>query len=181
MPRLFAALEIPYSAAMPLSLLHNGLPGAYWIDKENYHITLRFFGDVENHIADEIVSMLSHIEHAPFSLHLQGVDVFGSKKPRLLYARVAPCEALNTLQAAIERVAQKLRIPSDKTRFVPHVTLARLEQVKLDDLIKYLSSCGNFTTEPFHVERFVLMSSKQSVGGGPYIIEETWPLQKGLK
>ena len=55
MPRLFTALEIPRSAAMSLSLLRGGLPGARWIDVENYHITLRFIGDVDGRTADEIV------------------------------------------------------------------------------------------------------------------------------
>ena len=48
MPRLFTALEIPRNAAMSLSLLRGGLPGARWIDVENYHITLRFIGDVDD-------------------------------------------------------------------------------------------------------------------------------------
>ena len=39
MPRLFTALEIPRDAALSLSLLRGGLPGARWIDVENYHLT----------------------------------------------------------------------------------------------------------------------------------------------
>ena len=62
MPRLFTALEIPRNAAMSLSLLRGGLPGARWIDVENYHITLRFIGDVDGHIADEIVDALDRID-----------------------------------------------------------------------------------------------------------------------
>ena len=58
MPRLFTALEIPRDAALSLSLLRGGLPGARWIDVENYHITLRFIGDVEGHIADEVANAL---------------------------------------------------------------------------------------------------------------------------
>jgi 2'-5' RNA ligase len=44
------------------------------------------------------------------------------------------------------------------------------------DVAKYLSGRGNFSTAPFKVGRFVLMSSRDSVGGGPYVIEEAWPL-----
>ncbi len=55
MPRLFTALEIPRNAALSLSLLRGGLPGARWIDVENYHITLRFIGDVDGRTADEVV------------------------------------------------------------------------------------------------------------------------------
>jgi 2'-5' RNA ligase len=44
-------------------------------------------------------------------------------------------------------------------------------------LARYLSERGNFTTLPFNVSRFVLMSSKESTGGGPYVTEEVWPLR----
>ena len=51
MPRLFTALEIPAALGESLSLLRGGLPGARWIDPENYHLTLRFIGDVDDEIA----------------------------------------------------------------------------------------------------------------------------------
>ncbi len=56
------------------------------------------------------------------------------------------------------------------------MTLARLRNARIDDVVRYLSSRGNFATLPFKVGRFVLMSSRDSVGGGPYIVEEAWPL-----
>ena len=56
MPRLFTGLEIPKALGETLSLLRGGLPGARWIDPENYHVTLRFIGDVDDDIADEPVS-----------------------------------------------------------------------------------------------------------------------------
>ena len=48
MPRLFTGLEIPADVGQRLPLLRGGLPGARWIDPENYHITLRFIGDVDD-------------------------------------------------------------------------------------------------------------------------------------
>lgn len=176
MPRLFTALEVPHDAALSLSLLHGGLPGARWIDTENYHITLRFFGDMSNQTADELVHALDRIERKPFSLCLKGIDVFGSKTPRSIYARVEPCDELLTLQGDIDRIAKRLGLKLDKGKFIPHVTVARLSQVKLDDLLSYLSSRGNFETDYFPVKRFVLMSSQESIGGGPYIIEDSWRL-----
>jgi len=56
------------------------------------------------------------------------------------------------------------------------VTLARLRSASPADVASYLSARGNFETLPFKVGRFVLMSSRDSVGGGPYVIEEAWPL-----
>ena len=46
MPRLFTAIEVPPGVAEALDMLRGGLPGARWIDRENYHVTLRFIGDV---------------------------------------------------------------------------------------------------------------------------------------
>jgi RNA 2',3'-cyclic 3'-phosphodiesterase len=48
----------------------------------------------------------------------------------------------------------------------------------VEDVVHYLSGRGNFHTLPFLVGRFVLMSSKESVGGGPYLTEEIFPLQE---
>ncbi|MDT6939927.1 RNA 2',3'-cyclic phosphodiesterase [Brucella pseudogrignonensis] len=176
MPRLFTALEIPRDAALSLSLLRGGLPGARWIDVENYHITLRFIGDVEGHVADEVANALDRVRRPEFMLNLSGVDAFGSKKPHSIYAAVSPSPELNALQGEIERICQRLRIPADPRKFTPHVTLARLKNPRIEDVVQYLSSRGNFSTMPFKVGRFVLMSSRDSVGGGPYIVEEAWPL-----
>jgi RNA 2',3'-cyclic 3'-phosphodiesterase len=176
MPRLFTALEIPHDAALSLSLLRGGLPGARWIDAENYHITLRFIGDVEGHVADEFANALDRVRRAPFHLELTGVGQFGGKKPHSIWAGVSPKPELVQLQAEIERICQRLRLPADPRKFVPHVTLARLRNADVADVALYLAGRGNFSTMPFRVGRFVLMSSRDSVGGGPYVIEEAWPL-----
>lgn len=176
MPRLFTALEIPRDAAMSLSLLRGGLPRARWIDVENYHITLRFIGDVEGHVADEIANALDRVRRSSFALTLSGVGAFGQKKPHAVWAGVAPSPDLNALQAEIERLCQRLGIAADPRRFTPHVTLARLRNSSPLEVAAYLSARGNFAVPPFRVGRFVLMSSRDSVGGGPYIVEEAWPL-----
>jgi 2'-5' RNA ligase len=179
MPRLFTALEIPRDAALSLSLLRGGLPGARWIDVENYHLTLRFFGDIEGHVADEIANALDRVRRSSFQMKLSGVGAFGSKKPHAVWAGVQTSPDLYALQAEIERICQRLGIPADPRKFSPHVTLARLRNSSPLDVAQYLSARGNFSTVPFKVGRFVLMSSRDSVGGGPYIVEEAWPLTGG--
>jgi len=179
MPRLFTALEIPRDAALSLSLLRGGLPGARWIDVENYHITLRFIGDVEGHVADEIANALDRVRRPSFPLALSGVGAFGGKKPHAVWAGVAATPDLNALQGEIERICQRLGLPSDPRKFMPHVTLARLRNSSPAEVALYLSARGNFSTASFKVGRFVLMSSRDSVGGGPYVVEEAWPLTGG--
>ena len=56
MPRLFTGLEIPREVGTTLSLFRGGLPGARWIDPENYHITLRFIGDIDDRLANDIAA-----------------------------------------------------------------------------------------------------------------------------
>ncbi|CAN7521506.1 RNA 2',3'-cyclic phosphodiesterase [Neorhizobium sp. LjRoot104] len=178
MPRLFTALEVPRNVAMSLSLLRGGIPGARWIDVENYHITLRFIGDVDGRTADEIVSRLDRIDRPEFQATLTGIGSFGSKKPHSIWAGVSPSPEIYALQAEIERICQRIGLPPDPRKFTPHVTLSRLKNCRLDDVVHYLSGRGNFYTAPFTVPRFVLLSSKESVGGGPYLTEEIFPLQE---
>ena len=178
MPRLFTALEIPRNIAMSLSLLRGGLPGARWIDVENYHITLRFIGDVDGRTADEIVDRLDRIDRPEFQISLNGIGSFGSKKPHSIWAGVSPSQEMSALQAEIERICQRIGLPPDPRKFMPHVTLARLKTCRLEDAVTYLSGRGDFHTLPFKVSRFVLMSSKESGGGGPYLTEEAFDLHE---
>ncbi|OLP60231.1 2'-5' RNA ligase [Xaviernesmea oryzae] len=178
MPRLFTALEIPRNAAMSLSLLRGGLPGARWIDVENYHITLRFIGDVDGRTADEVVERLDRIERPEFQLQLTGTGAFGSKKPHSVWAGVSTPPELFQLQAEIERICQRIGLAPDPRKFTPHVTLARLRASRVEDVVHYLAGRGGFMTNPFIVSRFVLLSSRDSVGGGPYLTEEVFPLHE---
>ena len=73
MPRLFTGLEIPSEIAQTLSLLRGGLPGARWIDPENYHITLRFIGDIDDRLAHEIALLLDGVRRRSFEVRFGGL------------------------------------------------------------------------------------------------------------
>ncbi len=176
MPRLFTGIEIPADLALRLSLLRGGLPGARWLDAETYHVTLRFVGDVGGPTAAEIADELSRIDRADFSLTIDGVVAFGSRRPHSVVARVGASRALNDLHAEHERVMQRLGLPAEGRKFIPHITLARLRGAAENDVAHYLSLRGGFAAGPFPVERFVLLSSRDLVGGGPYVVEAAYPL-----
>ena len=110
MPRLFTGLEIPAEIGQTLSGLRGGLPGARWIDPENYHVTLRFIGDIDGTYANEIASMLFRVNRKPFEVRLQGLTSFGGRKPRAVVAAVEPTRPLIELQAEHERLMQRLII-----------------------------------------------------------------------
>ncbi len=177
MPRLFTGLQLPHDLGFALSLKRGGLSGARWIDPENYHITLRYIGDVDHRTAGEVYDALEmHADVEPFSLTISHLGVFGGNKPRALYAGVEPSEPLARLQASQERLLQRIGLPPDGRKFVPHVTLARLRDTSPADLARHIAHAGQFMAMSFAVGEFVVFSSRDSVGGGPYIVEQDYPL-----
>jgi len=175
MPRLFTALEIPPDVGFGLSLLRGGLAGARWIDPENYHVTLRFVGDVDDATGRDIMEMLGEVRRPAFDLTIEGLDQFGGRKPRAVFAAVKTHPALMELQAEQERIMQRLGLAAERN-FKPHVTLARLRDASSRQVADYLATRGPYRSPSFHVPRFVLFSSRDSVGGGPYLVEAAYPL-----
>lgn len=178
MPRLFSGIEIPEAIGYRMSLLRTGLTGARWIDPANYHITLRFIGDVDGGTARDFAANLGRIEAAPFQLQFDGLGSFGGKKPRAIWAALRQSEALLNLQRAHERAARLAGLPAEPRNFIPHVTIARLRNTKPISVAAYLEAqAGGFWSQSFTVDRFVLFSSRASIGGGPYVVEAEYPLE----
>lgn len=177
MPRLFTGLEIPARTVSRLAMLRGKLAGARWIDPENYHLTLRFAGDIDSTQANAFASALDDVAFDSFELQIDGLGSFGGNKPRALWAGVRPTEALERLYRAHERAARIAGLPPDPRNFTPHITLARLKDTRPTAVAEYLSYFGGFIAEPFRVNRFVLFSSRANQGGGPYLIEEAYPFR----
>jgi 2'-5' RNA ligase len=176
MPRLFTGLEIPADLAMDLGMMRGGISGARWIDVENYHMTLRFIGDIDDATALEVHSSLEQIRRRPFTVTLEALASFGGAKPRAIVAKAAPATPLVELQAQQERLMRRIGIAPEPRKFTPHVTLARLRAASSLAVADYLSSRGYFLTRRFVAQRFVLFSARASTGGGPYVIEAAYPL-----
>src|SRR5512136_3019959 len=176
MPRLFTGLEIPAEIGQSLSFLRGGLPGARWIDPENYHVTLRFIGDIDDHIANEVAHSLVSVRRRPFDVSLKALSSFGGNKPRAVVAAIAPSRPLMELQAELERLMQRVGLDPEGRKYTPHVTLARLRDSSPMQVAEYLATRALLRAPPFKVSRFVLFSSRASVGGGPYLVEAAYPL-----
>ena len=176
MPRLFTALEIPAATGQSLSMLRGGLPGARWIDPEHYHLTLRFIGDIDDMMAQEVAFILGNVHRMSFELQLDGLTSFGGNRPRAVVATVAPTQQLFQLRAEHERLMQRAGLEPEGRKYTPHVTLARLRDASSHDVADYLAARHPFRPPPFRVSRFVLYSSRASIGGGPYVVEAAYPL-----
>ena len=180
MPRLFTALELPEDIVWRLSLMREGLSGAHWMDPDNYHLTLRFAGDISEAEADNFAGALAEIRFDSFELEISGLGSFGGNKPRALWAGVKASASLDLLQKAHERAARAAGLPPEARNFSPHVTLARLRNIKPRAVADYLARHGGFFSTPFTVTRFILFSSRPNQGGGPYLVEEGYPSRDAI-
>jgi RNA 2',3'-cyclic 3'-phosphodiesterase len=176
MPRLFAGLEVPSQVKGVLAALRGGLPGARWIEPSDYHITLRFIGDIGNRTARDIDGLLADMNRRQLTLRIAGLGSYGGDKPHSVFAAVEPTRELCELQAEVDRLVRACGVAADKRKFQPHVTLARLKGASSFDVADYLTSRGWFPAQGYKADRFALFSSRDSVGGGPYLIETTYPL-----
>jgi len=114
MPRLFTGLEIPAEIGQTLSNLRGGLPGARWIDPENYHVTLRFIGDIDGVAANEIASLLFRVNRKPFEVALQGLSSFGGRKPRAVACPTLPMPLTRSAGRITRKVSTSRRSVSFK-------------------------------------------------------------------
>lgn len=177
MPRLFTAIELPDEIREELYRLRMPLPGARWIYPENYHITLRFAGDIDNRTAKEFADNIADIAADGFDLRLSGLGAFGGDDPRAVWAGVEPSDALEALARAHEKAARNTGLPPEKRPFKPHVTLARLKNSSAEPVAKFLTRYAGYRSETFFVTRTLLLSSRPSTGGGPYAIEDHFPMR----
>ena len=163
MPRLFTGVEIPPAVARSLAMMRGGLPGARWIDPENYHLTLRFIGAVDDPTVTNITDALLRIEASSFMLSLAGVGHFGG---HTLWVGVEKNPALISLQDRIEDRLQEIGLAADTRPYIPHVKLAHLKRRR--SLRAFLTENADFRADPFQVKCFSLGESRPDANGAIY-------------
>jgi 2'-5' RNA ligase len=177
LPRLFTAIEIPADVADALASARGGLYGARWREPGDYHITLRFIGDVGARMANDIADTLDFVRRPPLYIQFDGLTWFGGDKPRAIVARIKPTPGLIDLQGEHERRLRRLGLAPETRNFTPHVTLASLRSASTLAVADYLGVRGALNAPGFEATQFVLFSARDSVGGGPYVVEVDYPLR----
>ena len=179
MQRLFIALDLPDSVKDQLLLLGSGIPGARWCEHEQFHLTLRFLGELDGREAGELDEALEQMPGTPFTLKLKGVDCFPRKgEPKVLWAGVEPCRELKTLHDRLDRLVLESGLDPDARKFTPHITLARLDRSPVQRVQRFLLDHLDFESPPFEVTEFHVYSSVRHTNGSHYSIEKTYPLGK---
>ena len=174
--RLFVALDLPPLARDRLSALATGLPGARWVPPENYHVTLRFIGEVPPHEAEELDHALAGIRAPRFTLELTGVGTFDrGGRSGTLYAGVERSPGLAHLQSKIETALQRAGLQAERRKFTPHVTLAKVEGFD-PRLGGWIAAHNLFRAPAIAVEHFALFSSHLGREQASYTVEVEYAL-----
>jgi 2'-5' RNA ligase len=178
MPRLFVAIDLPERIKDDITSTYMAIPGTRWVEEAQLHITLRFIGEVDNTITENIMHSLKSASVSPFNLTLKGVGHFPPRKiPRILWVGIANNPDLIRLQNKIERSITSTGIEPDTRKFHPHITIARLNSAPPEKVALFLSANSLFTTEPFEVYRFHLYSSHLKKEGAYHEILQSYRLQ----
>lgn len=180
MMRLFVGLALPDDVSRRLRSLETSLPGARWVPEENLHLTLSFIGEVSRRDAADIDLALDSIRAQCFELQLSGVDWFGQKgyggEGRLLFVDVVKNPELIQLHERVTSALTRIGFAPEKRKYRPHVTIARLRDIRFDRLANYCQQKNLFSTGPFEVCEFSLFSSVLTRDGSHYSIEASYPL-----
>lgn len=159
--RLFVALDLPQEVKVRLAAMCGGIPGVRWVPPENYHLTLRFIGEVPGYMAEELDIALANIRAKPFELSLSGLGTFEKAgRVQSLHVVAGRTPGLAHLQAKIETALQRAGLPPERKKFAPHVTIARTDGAAVPKLAGFVQAHNLFRTEPVMVEHFVLFSSR---------------------
>jgi RNA 2',3'-cyclic 3'-phosphodiesterase len=116
--------EISASSAARIS-------GVRWVPPENFHLTLKFLGDIEEAVIPDIQSILNQVtpRHLPITCRFGGLGVFPNfQRPKIIWLGVT--EGTNQLAGLaddLSRELSRLGFKPEKRGYTPHLTLGRIK------------------------------------------------------
>jgi len=168
MHRLFVAIRPPAAIRSAcLEAMNDGPAGWAWQDDEQLHLTLRYIGEVERPVAEDIASAIGRLNAKPLSIALAGVGWFDHGPRGALFARVAPRDPLTALHAKIDRLLVAVGLKADQRAFFPHITLARRRR-GADDPAIWLEQQAGLASPPAVASHVTLYESHLGQRGSTY-------------
>ena len=168
MHRLFVAIRPPeHIIDLLVDAMDEG-PGLSWVGDENIHLTLRFVGEVERPLANDLAATLDRLRFDRFPLRIAGVGKFERRNGGALWAGVEPRQPVAELAAKVERACQSAGVEPERRAFHPHITLARWKRRDLKSVEAFIRRNSDLASEPFEVSNFTLFESKLSRHGAHY-------------
>jgi 2'-5' RNA ligase len=176
MHRLFVAIRPPGPVRARLLDLMGGVAGARWRDDDQLHLTLRFIGEVDRHLARDVDAALSSVHHPAFETVVNGLGVFDRRgEPATLWAGLSPLEPLRALHKKVDQALVRVGVEPDRRSYMPHITLARLPR-GAGPVGPLVEQSGGVGSPPFVVRDFRLYESRLTPEGPAYTIVERYSL-----
>lgn len=177
MHRLFVAIRPPADIRDLLVDAMNDSPALRWVGDEHLHLTLRFVGEVERPLANELAAALGRLRFERFTLKLNGVGRFDRRYGGAIWAGVEPKAPVAALAAKVERICQSIGLEPERRALHAHITLARWNGCSSRAADAFVERNGGLSSEPFAVDEFILFESRLSRHGPHYDVAATYPLR----
>lgn len=177
MHRLFVAIRPPEHVRDLLIDVMDDSSDFGWQSDDQLHLTLKFIGEVERPVADDLADALANVRWPPFDIRIAGVGRFDQTNAGALWAGVAPKEPLAALAAKIDRVCLAAGIGPERRAFHPHITLARWKGRRSHEAAAFIERNAGLSSPPFAVDGFSLFESRLSRHGAHYEEAAAYPLR----
>lgn len=185
--RLFLALDVDDAVRKRLmhamQALKQVVPKARWCREDALHLTLWFFGTLPLTAVTEIAAAVGPVaqETAAFACCLKGIGGFPSLvRPRVVWAGVGEgSAAVMTLAQRVREALELAGFGAEARAFVPHVTLARINERSALDAEMLERALPGAATREFgssEIDRLVLYSSELQPAGPVYNVVDSWEL-----
>ncbi|MFA5448279.1 MAG: RNA 2',3'-cyclic phosphodiesterase [Sphaerochaeta sp.] len=132
--RLFFALTFDEQSRQRLAALGSALQTGRTVPQPLIHLTLLFLGEVDHHYLDDLKAIVVRLPPPPASLSVTHLGSFERGRSSIVWAAVTPQAPLLTLHQQISEEVERVGLPFDRKRFVPHITLARKVAEELQPL-----------------------------------------------
>lgn len=173
--RLFIGIPLPEAYQRGLADLRARLAPRLrstlsWTREGNWHVTLKFLGEVVEENVEIIGETLAGLRFAPFILQAGGAGYFpNTRSPRVFWVGLTrggdECVAwAETVEAAMEEMG----FPREGRPFRPHLTLARIKEARRDDWEALRREAEGFEWPAARIEEAVLWRSRLGPGGPAY-------------
>ncbi len=172
--RLFIAVDLPEEAKDELRNAQQHLPDSKLSKAKDFHITLKFLGEVQPHNAEEVNQQLQKVDFKAFNTSVDQLGVFPNEKYiRVVWAGIRPEEEMLMLQKKIDEIIGK-EFPDDY-KFSAHITLARVKYVENKTSFIEMLKKIKIKNISFTVDSFKLKKSTLSPKGPVYEDLESFP------
>ena len=165
MHRIFVAIRFPQDIRDLLVDAIDDSAELRWVPEDQLHLTLRFIGEVERPVAEEIASHLGRVRAEAFTLAIRGLGRFDQRSGGTLWAGVEPKAPVAALAAKIDRACVAAGLEPERRAFHPHITLARFGRSSAGAAADFLQRNAALASDAFPVSSFALIESHLSRHG----------------